>query len=347
MSISIVCPSCQQKLKAPDAGAGRKLKCPKCGKSISIPAQTGASAKSSALTRTIPVEQNAEDLAAFLSEKAGNHPSRPCYSVEEPQEVEDDTPPLAPTPWLSRSEADFSARQESDRLKRSSPGKLIWAAIGLVTVALSVGAFSAIRSMPPKRATSEGEQIAEQKRGEKITPLESFRSLVTKVRDGFGGYRGESVHSAVTASELPFQNAEISFMYDNSVSISYDVQKSNSLATPYTGNINFGLIKRIQGITREMTSHGFVVQPYGIGLICHSIENCSAWYAYQDEKWILSEMRLTCTVFSFEPTKNQLVDTLWGMICKDKGMIGGKASISADDLANNYPLLMRVLQPQG
>src|SRR5262245_11675410 len=38
MPISVVCPSCSAKLGAPDAAAGKKVKCPKCQGSIVVPA---------------------------------------------------------------------------------------------------------------------------------------------------------------------------------------------------------------------------------------------------------------------------------------------------------------------
>jgi len=37
MSISILCPSCKKKLKAPDDAGGKKVKCPQCGTGISLP----------------------------------------------------------------------------------------------------------------------------------------------------------------------------------------------------------------------------------------------------------------------------------------------------------------------
>jgi DNA-directed RNA polymerase subunit RPC12/RpoP len=38
MSIAVVCPSCRQKLRAPDTAAGRNTKCPKCGSAIVVQA---------------------------------------------------------------------------------------------------------------------------------------------------------------------------------------------------------------------------------------------------------------------------------------------------------------------
>ena len=40
MPISFVCLSCAAKLCAPDKGAGRRNKCPKCGTAVVIPSRT-------------------------------------------------------------------------------------------------------------------------------------------------------------------------------------------------------------------------------------------------------------------------------------------------------------------
>lgn len=38
MSIAITCPSCSANIKAPDAAAGKRVKCPKCTSTIEVPA---------------------------------------------------------------------------------------------------------------------------------------------------------------------------------------------------------------------------------------------------------------------------------------------------------------------
>lgn len=42
MTVSLLCPACQAKLKAPEASAGRTLRCPRCRQSITVPASTPA-----------------------------------------------------------------------------------------------------------------------------------------------------------------------------------------------------------------------------------------------------------------------------------------------------------------
>ena len=37
MSITVVCPSCQSKVRAPDKLAGKRVKCPKCGTALDVP----------------------------------------------------------------------------------------------------------------------------------------------------------------------------------------------------------------------------------------------------------------------------------------------------------------------
>jgi uncharacterized Tic20 family protein len=41
MPISVACPTCGTKLKAPDSAAGKKVKCPKCNILIEVPAEGG------------------------------------------------------------------------------------------------------------------------------------------------------------------------------------------------------------------------------------------------------------------------------------------------------------------
>jgi phage FluMu protein Com len=38
MPISVLCPSCNSKLNAPDAAAGKRVKCPKCQVLMELPA---------------------------------------------------------------------------------------------------------------------------------------------------------------------------------------------------------------------------------------------------------------------------------------------------------------------
>ncbi len=47
-----------------------------------------------------------------------------------------------------------------------------------------------------------------------------------------------------------------------------------------------------------------VVPPAGIKLTCYQMRDYPSLYVCQDGRWVLKELRLTNTVFSFEPTKN-------------------------------------------
>ena len=41
MPISVACPVCAARIKAPDLAAGRRVKCPKCGEPLAVPSATG------------------------------------------------------------------------------------------------------------------------------------------------------------------------------------------------------------------------------------------------------------------------------------------------------------------
>ncbi len=73
MPIIVTCPSCEQKLRGSEGVAGRKLKCPKCGKAITVPALskalTPSQGKAANPKHSALANANVEDLAAaFLSE---------------------------------------------------------------------------------------------------------------------------------------------------------------------------------------------------------------------------------------------------------------------------------------
>jgi hypothetical protein len=41
MSVTIACPFCKTPLRTPDTGAGRAIRCPRCGYAIRLPAAAG------------------------------------------------------------------------------------------------------------------------------------------------------------------------------------------------------------------------------------------------------------------------------------------------------------------
>jgi hypothetical protein len=362
MSISVACQSCGLKVKAPDKAAGKTAKCPKCGTPIAVPGRAGNPGKPPAQKRNPPAEQDAEDLAAALLSE-GTEPAPPPRSAFLPDAEDESIAPNLPLPQSRQPVNERPAEKKCPACGitvqaasafcpgcgidlRTGPkpqpkaGKaragIIWAATGLVVVILLAGSFFAYRSMTAKRATNEGGPVAEQKQGEKATPLERFRSLGELVKSRLEGYPGESVQSLGENSVL--QNATLNFRYDTGVPVSYDVRKTNSLVTPYAGTIKFGLIQRIQGLTKQLGQ----IQPAGIKLTYFQKQDCTAQYAYQDEMWVLKELRLTTTSFSFEPTENWLVNSLWAGTYEKKEMIGATVNFDAARLAA-VPLLARVL----
>jgi hypothetical protein len=52
LSISVTCPACESKIRAPENMAGRKAKCPKCGQSVAVPLPSGPASDPS---KSVPV----------------------------------------------------------------------------------------------------------------------------------------------------------------------------------------------------------------------------------------------------------------------------------------------------
>lgn len=102
MTINVVCPKCQHKLRAPESAAGRKAKCPKCGTAIEItvpttkpatvhaPDNNAKTVKTDRRTEAPPVTKNEFLVSALdeLAEDAANavveEPLKSCpYCSEE------------------------------------------------------------------------------------------------------------------------------------------------------------------------------------------------------------------------------------------------------------------------
>src|SRR5262245_38231729 len=64
MPISVTCPHCATKLKAPDERAGRRAKCRKCGQKLRVPGHS-------------PAADSSGDLAPFITEEAFDFQSDP------------------------------------------------------------------------------------------------------------------------------------------------------------------------------------------------------------------------------------------------------------------------------
>src|SRR5438105_1278974 len=94
MPVTVACPCCAAKLRAPDAAAGGKFKCPKCGGVLSVPAA-----------------EEAADVATFAV-RAENPQSPP--SSRGPREDEDGTP----TSRRRRDEDDDDLRRRKSRRRR-------------------------------------------------------------------------------------------------------------------------------------------------------------------------------------------------------------------------------------
>jgi DNA-directed RNA polymerase subunit M/transcription elongation factor TFIIS len=68
--MQFTCPECDQKLKLADTLAGKKTKCPECGKSINVPG------KSTALKKNMPAAKKARQRAEDDDESAVEEPAK-------------------------------------------------------------------------------------------------------------------------------------------------------------------------------------------------------------------------------------------------------------------------------
>ncbi|HBI41927.1 MAG TPA: hypothetical protein DDY78_03595 [Planctomycetales bacterium] len=57
MTISVTCPTCGTKLRAPGASVGKRLKCPKCGEIVALPATSAPAANFPAAAPTLKVSE--------------------------------------------------------------------------------------------------------------------------------------------------------------------------------------------------------------------------------------------------------------------------------------------------
>ncbi|MGO8749844.1 MAG: hypothetical protein ACLQNE_28195 [Thermoguttaceae bacterium] len=80
MAISIICPSCQKKLSAPDSAAGKKAKCPACGTIVVVP----------------QIVQDAEEIGATEVPSSGPAAAQPTAGL--PNWLDEMMPPATPAP---------------------------------------------------------------------------------------------------------------------------------------------------------------------------------------------------------------------------------------------------------
>jgi len=117
MPVVIACPSCKQKLKAPDAAIGKAVKCPGCGGAIKVPAQAGAGEPTpaprqpaAAAKAPAPPPRRPEPEDDFEQEEAPRGKGRPDPDEDEDrprkpakaqdEDLEDEDQPRKPAAWL-------------------------------------------------------------------------------------------------------------------------------------------------------------------------------------------------------------------------------------------------------
>jgi predicted RNA-binding Zn-ribbon protein involved in translation (DUF1610 family) len=80
VAISIICPSCQKKLSAPDSAAGKKAKCPACGTIVVVP----------------QIVHDAEEIGATEVPSSGPPVTQPAAGL--PNWLDEMMPPATPPP---------------------------------------------------------------------------------------------------------------------------------------------------------------------------------------------------------------------------------------------------------
>ena len=86
MPIAVTCPECSAKMKAPDAAAGKKVKCPKCGEMLTVPA---------AQAEFEVVEDEPappKKVKAEVEEEEDEKPKKKAKAIAEDDEDEDEKP---------------------------------------------------------------------------------------------------------------------------------------------------------------------------------------------------------------------------------------------------------------
>jgi hypothetical protein len=91
MSITVACPSCGRKLHAPDSLAGRKAKCPQCGKVVTVTASNEPAASSQSQSQVSGSKRPAPHAdEAFVPASSQSQSAKPRSPVEDAEDSYDE-----------------------------------------------------------------------------------------------------------------------------------------------------------------------------------------------------------------------------------------------------------------
>ncbi len=137
MPVTVSCPSCGTKLKAPDSAAGRKLACPKCKAAVPVPADPPPPAVADARSLAVAASPPAPPPAA----------TKPCPFCAEPiaaaarkckhcgERLDEPVPLAAPAARKPRRHDDEDDDEDEDEDEyEDGPGRLRRARAGQTTV---------------------------------------------------------------------------------------------------------------------------------------------------------------------------------------------------------------------
>jgi hypothetical protein len=78
MPISVVCPSCSAKIKAPDAAAGKRLPCPKCKQPFVVETRAEGAPPTTGPEKTAGGDGVLPSVSFHREESHSIHSNRPC-----------------------------------------------------------------------------------------------------------------------------------------------------------------------------------------------------------------------------------------------------------------------------
>src|SRR5579862_7458626 len=87
MSISVACPTCGSRLKAPDNAAGKTVKCPKCAAPITVPVESMPTAEMASDPPPQPAPQQANTRACPFCGEAVMAEAKKCKHCGETIDV--------------------------------------------------------------------------------------------------------------------------------------------------------------------------------------------------------------------------------------------------------------------
>jgi hypothetical protein len=111
------------------------------------------------------------------------------------------------------------------------------------------------------------------------TPLENFKSVVENLKNSFNQRKPE----VLAPGELKFSTTWKKWHVYTTSNIEYDVIKTDSIVSPFSGSIDFDCnVRSVNGNSKEEVEKGVVIDQGGV--------KCKANYAFQESVWKFKSM---------------------------------------------------------